>query len=374
MAILLFLPLQGCSLLFVAKGGTRVSKGTAEKAPEAASLSREMNKPIVTKYKVRPGDSLDDISRLFYGNTSHVGKIAKENRLDRKINLKEGTTLRIIAPAFYPDLSKLPVKVTKKNQAKNQPTPLPTVDPSEIQGMVVEKVARPKVNTAFGPGERLKFEVRALSMLGGYATLEVGDYTKVAGRPCLTLTAHANSVFPLTPIYPVGDVQTSYFDSVDFLTWKFENHIHEGDYRANNLELYDQLKHTMTRKHNEEAAEEKTIAPFSEDLISCFYYFRLLPMQVGKTYAIPTQSSGKNYQLYVRVLSREKVTVPAGTFDCFRLKPIVKEDTVFRNKGEIDLWVTADQRHMPVKVESGIVIGSIDIDLVDATLPSLTKP
>jgi hypothetical protein len=130
----------------------------------------------------------------------------------------------------------------------------------------------------------------------------------------------------------------------------------------------------MTRKHNEEAAEEKTIAPFSEDLISCFYYFRLLPMQVGKTYAIPTQSSGKNYQLYVRVLDREKVTVPAGTFDCFRLKPIVKEDTVFRNKGEIDLWVTTDQRRMPVKVESGIVIGSIDIDLVDATLPSLTKP
>jgi hypothetical protein len=94
-------------------------------------------------------------------------------------------------------------------------------------------------------------------------------------------------------------------------------------------------------------------------------------LEEGKTYVIPTQSSGKNYQLIVTVFGKQKITVPAGTFDCFRVKPIIKEGTVFRNNEDIDLWVTTDSRHIPVKIKSGIVIGSIDVDLLDATLPPL---
>jgi hypothetical protein len=96
-----------------------------------------------------------------------------------------------------------------------------------------------------------------------------------------------------------------------------------------------------------------------------------LPIEVGKSFSIPTQSGGKNYQLIVEVLGRESVTVPAGTFDCFRVKPIVKEDTVFHNTGDIDLWVTADERHFPVRIKSSLVIGSINIDLVDASFPPM---
>jgi hypothetical protein len=77
--------------------------------------------------------------------------------------------------------------------------------------------------------------------------------------------------------------------------------------------------------------------------------------------------------LIVQVLKRETITVPAGTFDCFRVKPIVKEDTIFRNSEDIDLWVSADARHFPVKIRSGIVIGNIDVDLVDASFPPMNQ-
>ncbi len=49
------------------------------------------------------------------------------------------------------------------------------------------------------------------------------------------------------------------------------------------------------------------IQPFTQDIISCFYYFRLLPLEVGKKYLIPTSSGGKNYKLIVKVLGREKI-------------------------------------------------------------------
>ncbi len=88
---------------------------------------------------------------------------------------------------------------------------------------------------------------------------------------------------------------------MDYLTWKFENDIHEGNYNARNRETYDQIKHRLVHQHNQDAVEEMDIQPFTQDIISCFYYFRLLPLEVGKKYLIPTSSGGKNYKLIVKV-------------------------------------------------------------------------
>src|SRR6185369_16638716 len=106
------------------------------------------------------------------------------------------------------------------------------------------------------------------------------------------------------------------------------------------------IKHKLKRKHNDEKTEEIDIPPYCQDIISCFYYFRLLPLETGKKYAIPTTSGGQNYKLIIQVMGREKITIPAGTFDCLKVRPFVKHDTVFRNEEDIDLWVTADPRHI----------------------------
>jgi hypothetical protein len=137
------------------------------------------------------------------------------------------------------------------------------------------------------------------------------------------------------------------------------------------VELFHQLKHKLVRQHNEETPEESDIPSFTQDIISCFYYFRLLPAEVGKNYIIPASSSGKNYKLMVKVLGREKIKVGAGTFDCFKIKPLIKYETVFRNKRDIDLWVTADSRHIPVLVRSAILIGSVEVSLLDVVIPEI---
>jgi hypothetical protein len=45
--------------------------------------------------------------------------------------------------------------------------------------------------------------------------------------------------------------------------------------------------------------------------------------------------------------------------------------TSSRNKGEISLWVTADERRLPVKIQSKNVIGAVNLELVEAVLPRL---
>lgn len=335
-----------------------------------------MNRQVVLHYKVQPGDTLDFVAQAYYGDSDSAKKIAKQNHLNPHRPLKTGKELKIIDPLNFPDKGSLD-DLRKKMAAAV--TPSSTVAPklafsgpdTAEDEKDVEKIPRPTVNRAFAAGEKLTFEVRAIGILGGYATLEVDDYQSINGRPCYPLTAKAKSAFPFSGFYPVNDVQTSFFDAVDFISWRFQNDVHEGNYEAHNRENYDQLKHAVVRQHNQEAPEQVDVQPFTQDIISCFYYFRLLPLDVGKKFMIPTCSGGKNYKMIVKVVSREKVTVPAGTFDCFRTKPFVKYGTVFRNKEDIDLWVTADSRHLPVLIKSAIVIGSIQVSLMGATVPDI---
>jgi hypothetical protein len=255
-----------------------------------------------------------------------------------------------------------------KQIRSSKPTATATLTTEEKD---ITVVPRPKSNLVFAPGEKFTYEVKALGVVAGFASLEVGDVVKVEGRPCYPLIAKAKSAFPFSTVYTVDDVQTSYFDVVDYFTWKYESKVVEGGYRAHNVELFHQLKHKLVRQHNEETPVESDIPSYTQDIISCFYYFRLLPAEVGKNYIIPASASGKNYKLMVKVLGREKVKVGAGTFDCFKIKPLIKYDTVFRNKRDIELWVTADQRRIPVLAKSAIVIGSVEISLLDIVIPEI---
>jgi hypothetical protein len=372
------LTLQGCSLLFVAKGKTGMAAVKSQEVPKTKSLSKEMDRTDVIRHKIEEGETLPFLGKAFYGDEKKgAAQIAKENHLKINLKLKTGKVLKIVSPVNFPtegdlrdQLRDLAAKKEKpaKNTAPAQATVVATLEASQVETV---KIPRPKVNKAFAPGEKLTYEVRALSVVAGEASLEVDPLVTIQNRPCYPLTARAKAAFPFSTVYPVKDVQTSYFDAVDFLTWKFENNIFEGNYRAQNTESYDQVKHRMWHQHNAETPEEVDVPPFVQDLISCFYYARLLPLEVGKKYSIPTSSTGKNYNLVIAVMRREKLTIPLGTFDCFLVKPFVKHDTVFRNSKDIDLWVTADCRHVPIMIKSGIIIGNIEVSLLQAILPEI---
>jgi Protein of unknown function (DUF3108) len=97
----------------------------------------------------------------------------------------------------------------------------------------------------------------------------------------------------------------------------------------------------------------------------------LLTARAKSAFPFGTSWGGKNYKLIVKVIGREKVRIQAGTFDGFHAKPFVKYGTVFRNKEDIDLWITANERHIPVLIKSAIVVGSVEISLLDAAVPDI---
>ncbi len=105
----------------------------------------------------------------------------------------------------------------------------------------------------------------------------------------------------------------------------------------------------------------------SQDVLSAFYFVRSQALVPGMMLIVPNHTDGKNYPLQVRVLRRETVTVPAGRFTCVVVEPLLKSAGLFKQEGNLTIWLTDDARRMPVLMKSKVAVGSIAAELESFT-------
>jgi hypothetical protein len=67
----------------------------------------------------------------------------------------------------------------------------------------------------------------------------------------------------------------------------------------------------------------------------------------------------------VEALAREKVVTPAGQFQCVKYEAYLFNGTVYARKGRIFLWVSEDERRLPVqiKLQFPFYVGTITMQL-----------
>jgi len=70
------------------------------------------------------------------------------------------------------------------------------------------------------------------------------------------------------------------------------------------------------------------------------------------------------YVLTVKYLGKQTVKVSAGSFRCILLEPVMQEGGLFKASGRIIVWLTDDERRLPVQVDAEIPIGSITSELI----------
>ena len=102
-----------------------------------------------------------------------------------------------------------------------------------------------------------------------------------------------------------------------------------------------------------------------QDALSSFYRTRFMALPIGGVVSFPYHASRKSAPMEVRILGREEVKVPAGRFQCLVIEPLLKAGGIFKNNGRLVIWITDDERRMPVLMKSKVLIGSISVVLQD---------
>jgi hypothetical protein len=190
----------------------------------------------------------------------------------------------------------------------------------------------------------------------GQATLELMPTTDSTQWKIQSL-ARCNNFF--ATFYPVRDTVTSIIDARGIFPLRFDKRLHEGSYHAHISAVYDQRNHKLQTLDT-----VLSIDPFTHDVLSAFYFIRTQKIKVGDSFDLAAVSGKKKYNLRVLCHGREKIVVPAGTFHTLVVEPVLKGDGLFKANGKLTIWVTDDERHVPVKMQSKIPVGSIKAELV----------
>ncbi|MBK7394264.1 MAG: DUF3108 domain-containing protein [Chloracidobacterium sp.] len=100
------------------------------------------------------------------------------------------------------------------------------------------------------------------------------------------------------------------------------------------------------------------------DISSAIFAMRMLPLAVGKRYELPVSDSGVVYKVPIAVTRRELIKTAIGKVWCVRVEPeVFGTGRLIEEKGKLVIWVTDDDRRVPVKAQIDASIGKVGIKI-----------
>jgi hypothetical protein len=217
----------------------------------------------------------------------------------------------------------------------------------------------PAVPEPFRAGESLRFSVQYGFIHAGSAWLEVPELADWNGRAAWRLVARAESNGFFDRIYKVRNRIESLWDHEERFSWRYFEDRHEGKYTANDTIVFEPDSLRMRYKNGQTYPVTGPV----QDALSSFYLTRFRALPIGGAITFDYHASRKTAPMEVRVLGRQKVKTPAGKFQCVVVEPLLRAGGIFKNKGRLVIWLTDDERRIPVQMKSKVMIGSIKVVL-----------
>jgi hypothetical protein len=208
----------------------------------------------------------------------------------------------------------------------------------------------------FSVGERADYDVKFGILHVGGGSMEVAGVESLRGHDVW------HTIFRFkggTIFYHVNDVFESWFDQDSMSSLRFAQHLEEGGkVRNRDYVIYpDRAIYQL----NDKPEQPSVSNPLDDG--SFLYFVRTLPLKVGETYTFDRYFNPKSNPVTIKVLRRERISVPAGKFDAIVVQPIIKTAGIFSDRGEAQVWFSDDSARIVLQMKSKLSFGSLDLYL-----------
>ncbi len=224
------------------------------------------------------------------------------------------------------------------------------------------QLAPPRAGYSFPQKQTLTYSVDWRVFSAGTAVLHfesIGDSEHI--------TASADTVGAINLLFHASDHFQSTFDRSKGCTYEFDKQTVEGrrqinstlrmDYAQNKSILDEKNMVTGQTKHVESA-----VPGCMTDLLTGLFYASSQPMEVGKNFVLPVVDAMHNVPVTMKIEGREEIKTTLGTFKTIRVQPTADAGVV-KNRGNIWIWYTDDERHLPVQMRARLFWGTITFRL-----------
>jgi hypothetical protein len=221
-------------------------------------------------------------------------------------------------------------------------------------------------NTSFKDGEKLIFSVYYSA---GFVRINAGNASfttnleDMNGRKVYHIIGDGKTAKSYEWFYKVKDKYETYLDKETLSPSRAVRNVHEGS-----TKIYQDV--SFDHKEEEASSNNKAyhISKCTQDVLSAIYFARNIDYSKydpGDRIPFNMFLDDKLYSLYIKYLGKEQISTKMGTYNAIRIAPLLIEGTIFEGGEKMTVWVSDDLNHLPLRVESPILVGSIKVDLVD---------
>ncbi len=209
----------------------------------------------------------------------------------------------------------------------------------------------------FGVGERLDYEARLSGIRVGAGFMEVGRLDSIRGREAWHTSFGIRGGLAF---FRVNDRYESWFDARTMQSLRYVQQIDQGSYERERL--FEMFPERRTFTEGGGGEHQPSVADPLDDG-SFLYFLRTIPLEVGKTYEFNRYFRPDRNPVRVTVLRRERVRVPAGTFDAIVVRPTIKTRGIFSEGGRAEVWFADDSTRRMLQMKSRLSFGSLSLQL-----------
>lgn len=226
-------------------------------------------------------------------------------------------------------------------------------------------------NFPFHEGEKLTFEIRWIFIPAGEVVFEVLPMENMNGVKSYHFMMTARTYPVIDLFYKVRDRIDAYTDA-EMKHSVFYRKKKDGQSKRDIIVNFDWEKKEAQYSNFGKKIAPISILPGSFDPLSIFYAFRVHHLKENTVLKKPVTDGKKCVVGKARVIKREKIRVGTKTYDTYLLEPEIEHiGGVFKKSknANLKLWVTADNRRFPVRVESQLSVGSFVGELISIEGP-----
>jgi hypothetical protein len=221
---------------------------------------------------------------------------------------------------------------------------------------IMARADTPRVAVPFDVGEKLEYEVKFGRLSVGRGTMEVLPMDTIRGHEAwhTMFTVKGGTFF-----YHVNDRFESWVDVRNFASLRHVQDINEG---SKDRERYFEIFPNRATYIEDNKPEKPSVSEPLDDG-SFLYFIRTVPLEIGKTYEFNRYFRPDRNPVKITVLRRERIKVPAGTFDAIVIRPSIKTKGIFSENGQAEVWLSEDDKRIMLQMKSKLSFGSLNLYL-----------
>lgn len=218
----------------------------------------------------------------------------------------------------------------------------------------------------FSIGEEIQYTVRWEMIKAGKAKFKILPLTTLKGEKVYHFLLEVKSSRYIDMLYKIRD-RLEGFSNFEFSRSFLYKKTQSGKDKRQVIVNFDWEKKTATYSNFGGKRDPIQIPLETFDPVTAFYKMRTLNFKTDQSLSFPVSDGKKCFIQKGEVIKKEKITLPSGIFDTYLLVIKVNHFSGVFKKSEnptVKIWVTADDRKIPVRIMVKVFIGSIIFDLV----------